>query len=284
MNNVIIKSPWIIGNLSLQPGKTVQISIVVYGHLMGMPARFCAGLVPAIDLSRRLKSHGFGSIIRAMDPTPIVNYCNRWQTEQPQLQFRDVTSKFLHSNGVNFFFDEAEQMRNEALEVLRTLGVELESSVDEKVVDMVQRIKESGRKHGGRAGSNNAVLYMAAHPFSWLDMYHPLIWKRLYSSDGFHFVNLMSKSEERFAVVRRFLRERRPDLCTKNNPVDKYMTVCNTPCYIPIEDEPLFADLSERGYNWCYGRYCDLKVKSKSHERACKDFEVLMLFLKLGGT
>lgn len=279
MNNIIIKSPWIIGNLSLRPGNIIQISIVAYEHPAGMPARFCAGLIPAIELSRQLKLNTFKSIVRVMDPTPIANYCNGWQTKQPQ--FQDATAKFFDSNGVTFFFDEAEQVGNGALEVLSALGVELESSIDEKVVDMVQRIKQSGRRYGGDSGANNATLYMAAHPFSWLDMHHPLIWKRVYPSEGYQFVNLMSKPEERFTVIRRFLQKRRPDLCTTNNPVDRYMTVCNTPCYIPLEEEPMFADLTNYGYDWCYRRYCELKTKSRNHQCAHKDFEALMSFLGL---
>lgn len=280
MNNIIVKSPWIIGNLSLRPGNIVQVSIVVYEHPAGIPARFCIGLVPAIELSKQLKLNAFKSIVRVMDPTPIANYCNGWQVKEPQ--FRDVITEFFESNGIDFFFDESESICDGALEILGMLGAELESSTDEKVVDIVQRIKESGRRHGGDAGTRNATLYMAAHPFSWLDMYHPLIWKRSYPSEGFQFVNLMSKAEGRFTVVRKFLQERRPDLGTKNNPVDRYMTVCDTPCYIPLEGEPTFADLTTYGYNWCYGCYSELRTKSKNHKRALKDFEALMSFLGLG--
>lgn len=279
MNNIVIRSPWIIGKLSLRPGGVVQISIVAYEHSAGMPARFCAGLIPAIELSRQLRRAAFESIVRVLDPTPIANYCNGWQTKQSQ--FRNTLAKFFYSSSVAFFFDEAEQIRNGTLEVLRALGVELESSTDEKVVDIVQRIKESGRKHGGESGASNATLYMAAHPFSWLDMYHPLVWKKSYPSEGFQFINLMSKSEERFSVVRKFLQRRRPDLCTTNNPIDRYMTICNTPYYISLEEEPTLAELTDYGYDWCYKRYRELKVKSSNHNLALKDFEALMSFLKL---
>jgi len=279
--NTIIESSWVKDVFSFQPGKIVQISVVAYGHSAGIPARFYMGLIPAIELSRKLKLNDSKSVVRVVDPTPIANYCNGWETKQPY--FRDIITNFLESNGVDFFFDEAEQICKGSLEILGALGTELEFSADEKVADIVQRIKVSGRRHGGESGANNATLYMAAHPFSWLDMYHPMIWKKSYPSENFQFVNLMSKPEERFAVVRKFLQKRRPDLCTKNNPDDRYMTVCDTPCYIPLEEEPTFEDLTKCGYNWCYKRYSELKKKSNNHRRAYKDFEVLMSFLGLNG-
>ncbi len=279
MNNVIIKSPLIIGNLSLKPGEIVQISIVAYEHQLGLPARFCAGLIPAIELSKRLKQIGFTSIIRVIDPTPIANYCNGWQPRQSQ--FQAVIAEFFNRHGVDFFFDEAEPINQDSLEVMATLGAELNHSSGGKVADIVQRIKTSGKKHGGTAGANNATVYMAAHPFSWLDMHHPLIWKRSYPTMGYQFVNLMSQSEERFAVIRKFLRERRPDLCTKNNPTDRFMTICKTPCYIPLEGEPLLPDLTTSGHDWCHERYYELRTKTSNHDNALKDFETLMSFLGL---
>lgn len=281
MNNKIIRSPWIIGNLSLQPGKAVQISIVAYEHSAGMPARFCAGLIPAVEVSRQLEKNAFESVVRVIDPTPIANYCNGWQAKQSQ--FRDVVADFFNRNSVAFFFDEAERVDSGAIEILSDLGAELESCVDVKVIDMVKRIKESGRRHGGDFGVNNATLYMAAHPFSWLDMYHPLIWKEIYPLEDFHFVNLMSSSEERFKVIRKYLQGRRPDLCTKNNPVDRFMAVCNTPCYIPLEGEPTLADLIAHDHDWCRVRYREFGAKGNNHIYAHKDFEALVSFLGQNG-
>ncbi|MCX6719842.1 MAG: hypothetical protein NTV36_01930 [Candidatus Staskawiczbacteria bacterium] len=270
--------PFIKGEFSFQPGNTIQISIVAYGHSMGMPARFCTGLIPAIQLSRKLEENEFKSVIRVVDPSPIANHCNGWKQEK-QPQFCAVISRFFNQGGTNFFFDTAEQVTSGALEILNALGSELESSVDDNITDMVKRIKESGRRHGGESGAKNSTLYMAAHPFSWLDMYHPLIWKKTYPSEDFQFTNLMSRSEERFAIVRRFLQARRPDLCTANNPVDLYTTTCDTPCYIPLEEEPMLPDLTDHGYDWCWNRYKAIKGKSSNHKRALKDFEVLMSFL-----
>ena len=280
MNNIVIKSPWVMGNISIKPGNVVQISIVAYEHSAGMPARFCAGLIPAVEVAKQLKKINFESIIRVIDPTPIANYCNGWEPKQSQ--FRDVIVNFLNSNEIAFFFDEAEKIDNSALEVLGALGSELESSADMRIADMVQRIKASGKRHGGHSGASNATLYMAAHPFSWLDMHHPLIWKKSYSSSGYQFINLMSIPEERFTVVRKFLQMRRPDLCTNHNPLDRFMTVCNTPCYIPIEGEPTLIELNSHGRNWCHERYHELKDKSSNHKHALRDFEALLPFLKQG--
>lgn len=279
MESVLIKSKWIEEDFLLRPSKKVQISIVAYEHLAGMPARFCTGLLPAIALSREIETISSTPVIRLIDPTPISNYCNGWETRKSQ--FRDVITRFLQDHNIDFFFDQAEAVNGGMLEVLGSLGATLEVATDSKVIDMVARIKESGRRHGGKQGSRNTLIYMAAHPFSWLDMYHPLIWKKEYPPEGVQFVNLMSKPESRFAVVRKYLQEQRPDLCTKANPVDQYMTACNTPCYIPLEGEPKFTDLTDKGYDWCYQRYCEIKGKSGNHRRACKDFELLMNFLGL---
>ncbi len=278
-NNVSIKCSFIDETLQLQSNKKVQISIVIYEHASGMPARFCAGLIPAIALSRQLEINAITSVIRLIDPTPIANYCNGWKGGKSQ--FRDVVTKFLNEHNVDFFFDEAEQINSDTLKILGLLGNELETATDKEVVDMIQRIKESGRRHGGEQGVVNSVLYMAAHPFSWLDMYHHLVWKKEYSSENIQFINLMSKPESRFTVVRKFLQERRPDLCTKINSLDQYMTICNTPCYIPLEGEPTFIDLTSNGYDWCYNQYYEMKDISSNHNRTYKDFRSLMFFLGL---
>lgn len=274
MNNVVIKSPWVIGNLSIRPKCVVQISIVAYEHEKGLPARFCAGLIPAAEVSKQLQAIGFESVVRVIDPTPIASYCNGWQKST---QFRNVIASFFGSK-TPFFFDESEQLQNGALEVLREIGGELESPNDGKVADAVRRLKESGRRHGGDSGIRNSVLYMAAHPFSWLDMHHPLIWRKSYSSAGHQFVNLMSMAEERFTVVRKFLCSRRPDLCTNLNPIDRFMSVCNTPCYLPIAGEPLLSDLNDHGYEWCHAQYRRLAAEEGSYANALKDFEALMEF------
>jgi|GEM_PF-1680461 len=278
MNGNYFKSKWIEGELQIYSGKIVQISVVAYEHILGVPARFCTGLIPAIALSKELKSFGVNSIIRLIDPTPIANHCNDWNVEG--FKFKDLLSNFLNFYDVEFFFDEAEQISNESLVLLETIGQELLSTTDISVQNMVQRIKDSGKKHGGDLGEKNSILYMAAHPFSWLDMYHPLVWKKEYPDDVYQFINLMSKSESRFTLIRKFLCEKKPTLCTNFNPVDAYMTVCDTPCYIPLEGEPTFNDLTLNGYEWCHQKYKEIKNKSGNHRRALKDFEALVSFLE----
>ncbi len=278
MNYTSIKCPWIVGDFSFQHDKNVQISVVTYEYTLGIPARFCAGLIPPIALSQQLKLLGTESVIRLIDPTSIANYCNGWDIKETR--FKTVVCDFFEKMDVKSFFDESEQASAGMVSVLENIGLDLISSTDSMVIDMVSRISESGRKHGGELGASNAILYMAAHPFSWLNMHHPLIWRRQYSSDDYQFVNLMSKPESRFTVIRKFLQQRRPDLSTTNNPTDYCMTVCNTPCYIPIEDEPTFVDLTDLGYDWCHTRYKELKKRSENHRRALKDFESLLHFLK----
>lgn len=276
MNEVSVKCPWIEEEVVLSSNKKVQISLVAYEHRDGIPARFCAGLVPAVALSKHLATSGVASIVRLIDPTPIANYCNGWQ--EKETRFRDVISDFMGGHSIDFFFDQSEKVLATTVEFLGQIGSELESSSDVEIIDMVSRIKESGMRHGGESGAKNSVLYMAAHPFSWLDMHHSLVWNRKYDPDEFQFINLMSKPESRFSVIRNFLRERRPDLSSGVNGVDHYMTVCNTPCYIPLEGEPTLVDLEALGREDCLERYKLLKKRSNNHRRAFKDFEVLLSF------
>ena len=273
-----IEHPYVRGSLSVDSGSAIYISTVAYEHPLGIPARFYAGLLPAIALSKKLQSVGIHCVIRIVDPTSIANYCNNWQTTSSKHAV--PIYDFLEQNGVSFFFDNAEEVKSDSLQILESLSADLKNLKDEVLADIIQRIQESGRKHGGESGAKNALLYMAAHPFSWLDMYHPAIWKKTYPTDCV-FVNLMSKSEERFAKVREFLKHRRPDLINTNKPIDLYTRVCDTPCYIPLDGEPLFTDLMEHGYSWCYNRYREIKKRSSNHERAYKDFRLLMSFLGL---
>jgi len=286
MNEITINTPRCVTDLIgaeplvLRTHTTLFISVVAYEHQAGIPARFCAGLIPAIQLAKspELKLNAFKSTIRVIDPTPIANYCNGWSTRPTR--FREIIAEFLQKCRLDFFFDEAESVSDDMLQVLAELGAELESSSDGEMIDVIQRIKESGRRHGGESGEKNALLYMAAHPFSWLDMHHPSVWRRQYPSDC-QAVNLMSKSEKRFSVVRQFLKSRRPDLSTGINPIDRYMTVCNAPCYIPLEGEPLIEDLTKHGYAWCEEQYRSLRKRSGNHERARRDFQELRSFLDL---
>lgn len=265
---------WLDESFSCRKGK-VQISVVAYEHPAGIPARFCAGLLPAAALSKQLMNHGAEPIVRLVDPSPIANYCNGWNIIEPQ--FQSVLGGFLDEHKISYFFDQAEQVTDNTLEILNEVGRELETSDDPEIIGMVERIKESGRKHGGESGANNAIVYMAAHPFSWLDMYHPMVWGRKYKNTGC-FVNLMSKPESRFALIRQYLKDQRPDLSSGIGPIDRYMTICNTPCYIPLAGEPLFDDLVSHGYEWCHERYLKMKGVSTNHRRACKDFESLMSY------
>lgn len=277
MNDVLIKCSWIQGDMILQSKKMAQISLVAYEHYDGMPARFWAGLIPAVALYRQLSEIGISSIVRIVDPTPIAYYCNGWSKRESMLS--NVISDFMRGQHVDFFFDQSEQVSSDTLDILQQIGQELERSLDPTIIDMVGRIKESGRKHGGELGIKNSILYMAAHPFSWLTMHHPLVWKQRYDPSEYQFINLMSQPESRFTLIRKFLQERRPDLLSGIIPLECYMVGCNTPCYIPLEGEPSLTDLVEQGYEWCHKRYKILKGQTGNHRRALKDFESIISFL-----
>lgn len=275
--SIPIENQWISEGLSLENNNDVHISTVAYEHPAGIPARFCAGLIPSIALSKQLAENNIKPTVRLIDPSSIANYCNGWKDSQSG--FKDVLSHFLNGYKVDHYFDQAEQITDDAVDILSNVGSELESSDDPEIIDMVQRIRESGRKHGGELGAKNAILYMAAHPFSWLDMYHPSLWSTKHPADT-TFLNLMSKPESRFTLVRKYLQGKRPDLSSGINSIDRYMTVCNTPCYIPLDGEPTFVDLMNKGYEWCHKRYQEIKGESGNHNRALKDFRALKTFVE----
>ncbi len=278
MDSISVEPSWWEGNLSFDPRKEVIISVVAYEHVLGMPARICAGLIPAIDLVRQLKKQSVPSRVRLIDPSSIANYCNGWNIKNDSAH--EVLGGFLQDHDINFFFDEAEEVRYASLEVLRTVSEKLVSSQDEKIIEMVQRIKESGRRHGGDHGEHHAVLYMSAHPFSWLDLHHQALWSRRFDPEEQSFVNLMSKPESRFTVVRKYLQNLLPDLSSGIAAEDRYMSICNTPCYIPLEGEPTMKDLKLYGFDWCLRVYKARKNLSRNHQRTLKDFETLVSFLQ----
>lgn len=271
------------GPLALQFRNLVTISVVMYEHQEGIPARFCAGLVPALKLadSHELRQH-FHTTIRIIDPIPIVNHCNGWSVGSSRM--KECVRRLLAecypgaSKPPLIFFDEAEPVNEKMLGVFQEVIRELESA-DEKIRGVVQQLKESGRRHGGERGEEHALLYIAAHPFSWLNFYHHSVWKRS-SLPHCQYVNLMSRSEEPFSRVRRFLIKKRPDLMAKVQPIDRYMTVCTTPSYIPLNGEPMCDDVLTKGYDWCLAQYRSLKGVSRQHEGACRDFEMLARFVE----
>jgi hypothetical protein len=180
---------------------------------------------------------------------------------------------------INYYFDRVQDVTAKSLEILGNVGIELETSSVEAIVNMVRKIRESGRRHGGEAGEKNSVLYMAAHPFSWLNLYHPSLWRTTLAED-ISFINLMSKPERRFTLVRDYLKEKREDLSSGICPIDCYMTICNTPCYIPLEGEPTYDDLITHGYQWCLERYESIKKLGDNYPRVLKDFRELNKFLE----
>ncbi len=257
----------------------VIVNTVAYEHSKGIPARFCAGLIPLIRLVRILELEGLRPIVRIIDPSPIARYCNGWKATESKMN--SIATDFLCQNGiVRFFFDKAENVGEEAIKVMNDLGERLKMSSDEAIADIVRRIRESGRRHGGDLGEQNAILYMAAHPFSLLDMYHHSLWKKKYPASTVCF-NLMSKSEERFAIIRSFLNQAVPELSTGIRAFNLYSKICETPCYIPVGGEPTHADIETLGYRRCFDRYRDLRKESGNYEKICKDFRMLIEFLGL---
>ena len=267
-----LHSPLIEGDF-LYREENVTISVVAYQHPQGIPARFCAGLIAAIQLYKAIPQGK--AELRIIDPSPIATYCNNWEEGR---EAHSILHQFCRAHGIEPFFDRAEDMTPESLSILRQIGEVLLSAQDPNVKEMVARIQSSGRQHGGAEGERNALLYMAAHPFSWLDMYHSSLWRRRHASQGTRYVNLMSRAEMRFTRIREYLRTHEL-FASGITPEDRYMTVCNTPCYIPFPNEPMHEDLTRNGVEACLERYRAMSRLSENHRRARKDMEALVPFL-----
>ena len=81
------------------PDDTVQINVVVYGSPYGIPARFFAGLIPAVLLVKKLRSVGKEVILRAFCSIHIAAFCNDWQDDLAVVQNRKAI------NFAEWFFD-----------------------------------------------------------------------------------------------------------------------------------------------------------------------------------
>lgn len=264
-------------SLSKQPftylGGTVVISVVAYQHPAGIPARLCAGLLAAIELYHRLPI-GVAQL-RIVDPSPIAAYCNGWSLCN---ETTSILQTFCEQASIHPVFDPAQPPCKESLDILQRVGERLMRTENPAVREMIQRIRESGRIHGGANGEQNALIYMAAHPFSWLDQYHPLIWQRRYPRDGCQYVNMLSQAESRFSLIRDELRQQ-PDYPSGLESEDLYMKICNVPCYIPLPQEPTYTEAKRVGWDACLAQYHNLKRLSENHRRATKDMEALIAFL-----
>lgn len=276
MHNVQVCSAFLTP-ITCDASKVHILSVVCYAYPSHVPARLCAGLVPAVALARALQSHGIRAHIRIIDPSPIASYCNGWDTDQRCAQEAVLT--FCTHNAVACTIYRAKSVSTDSLTVMHTLGDSLSMASSAEVASMVERICTSGERHGGSRGRQNALLYMAAHPFSWLDMQNDLFWPERFPSTEYACINIVSKAEERYSLIRSYLCNTHPELRSQNRPHDVTMSICGTPSYVPLPEEPTLDDMRTHGHQWCLERYASLRSKSENHRRAHRDFMHFMDYL-----
>ncbi|MBU6323197.1 MAG: hypothetical protein KGI41_04205 [Patescibacteria group bacterium] len=262
----------IAGSVTLRGDAKAVISTVAYEHPDGMPARFAAGLIPAFVLARQLRERGIFTIVRIIDPTRVANYCNGWQMGSDKLDQVVGELAAMLEDRISTT-ESCMPLTGTSIRLLRSLANELEEA-DGAVGEMLERLRCSGRRHGGENGARNVALYAAAHPFSWLDLLHDSLWRGR-SYEAYQHINLMSKPESRFSVMRAYLRDRHPEIASKAPRIDLEMKVCNTPCYLRLDDEPTFDDFMRDGYDTTLETYYALRTRSQNHRRAYNDFKVL---------
>lgn len=271
-----LESKYWEGSIFVDETKQVVVSVVAYEHARGIPARFFAGIYPAFELARKILDAGGKACVRIVNPLSIACYCNGWSHTNERL-----TQILARLNCCNIQFEQhlSQEVDGQMIDVLSTLACRLEGELG-KDHRLLQSIRQSGYKNGGQAGEANALLYAAAHPFSWLDMCHESVWKMVTNITNTHFIHLVSKSEERFAALRATLCTVAPEYLIEGIKVDeRFLTVCNVPAYLPLDEEPLFEELGTRGHEECHRIYSRLKKeKGENYRRIIKDFEFAQQF------
>ena len=266
------------------PGNTIQINVVVYGSPLGIPARFFAGLIPAVLLAKKFRSMGKEVILRAFCSIHIATFCNGWQGDLAAVQNRkaiNFAEWFFDRHNISFFIDYSCQVSDE----MKTILGHLEAAIKEEptLQGVVGKLQGSGFRYGGEVGRERSILYAAAHPFGWQDLWHPSVWLKK-PDENTAVVNVMSESEKSFSMVRKFLVDRFSEyrLPRVNDVLTK---TCQVPHYILFPGEPTMEDLQRKGIAACVQRYGRmLELASSDSERTMvqkllKDFVSVCEFL-----
>ncbi len=268
--------------LSMVPSNTplVTINVVTYEHGAGAPARCMAGFLPAIQLYNALSNRGIMTTVRIIAPSKIARHCNGWDLDGNDRVVRKATDMLAAANVEHFVAAPAGMdLVQPALESVAHL---LKNAPD-AIGECVQKLRASGLRHGGEQGEQNALLYAAAHPYSWQDLYDSRIWPDRPLGGGVR-LNVMSRAERRFQPIRHYLAVIQSEQTVSGPSGDFFTELCDTPGYIPLPGEPLIETLEQEGPARCHDIYRNLKTngggaEKETYRRAHRDFRVLMNYL-----
>lgn len=279
---VNIDTPFLTSPVMVPVGKELVISIVAYETPDGLPARFLAGVMPAIDVAQKATESGISTVVRVIDPAPIASHFNGWDAYPTS--HHELLSSFFGQCGVKFYIDRAATVTPDMECVIDSLASVLNELLNQDGVSesasiaAYKQLLKSAEKRG-QEGLKNTLRYVAAHPFSWLEFYHESLWSNRHNLDA-HYINLMSKSESRFTAVGDLLLGYGTDFCSGLKPKRYHFTCCKMPSYVRQPDEPSFVDLKTIGPRACLERYGELAKRDSSRFRGPKgDLDLFLTFL-----
>jgi hypothetical protein len=191
--------------LQLNNSEGVRINNVLGVNKDGqLPARFLSGVLPTFSLSQAMMESSNGLIvpqIRIFRPISIFQHTNGISHDVVTGQTSQGNEILQHFQ--QNFFPEAELLIEEdlkidqdALTALNYVRCHVEQHCDRETV---AAIRESGSKHGGIQGEENALLYAAHHPFGWNGLHHQGIFPSLPPDVV---INTLPPSERKFTNVR----------------------------------------------------------------------------------
>lgn len=263
----------------------VQLNVALYGSPRGIPARFFTGFIPVILLAKEIISGGANVIVRAFNPITITTFCNGWQYETEETQNERaifLAKNFFERQGVPFFIDISSPVTDEMILILNKLEEAIVKEPD--LQDITKRLQTSGLRYGGEVGRKRSLIYAAAHPFGWQDLWHHSLWPQRPNQEVL-ILNIMSEAEKRFSAVRQFLVSRFREL-SLSEVCDIFTKTCEIPHYILFPGEPSIEVLLTNGAGECAKRYGYLLENAKRNSEKetirglIKDFNYTLDFMR----
>lgn len=286
---------------SVAEDKTVLINNVFGINNNGMlPARFLSGFLSTFSLARTIQEVSDGDInpqVRIFRPINITQHINGISDEATKRQIKQGNKMlqslaFQHFSTIDFFIEDDLPITENALQVLLQVASLIDLHCDKEVIG---KIRESGRIRGGEQGAQNALIYAAHHPFGWIDLHHPSIFREV---PPHVIINTLPPSEKKYTEVRKRLEqiiggsgsELIVPIGTRQELV---INMCGTPHYIFLEDEK--GNRQEPSIDEVLSITCaevldDMRRRFKSEQniflkenlrRACRDLErVFSVFAK----
>lgn len=208
-----------------------------------LPARFLTGFISTFTLAQSIQELSEGSIqpkIRIFRPRRISQFINGISDSSAATQIAQgnaLLESFAkdHFPDVQFFIEDDQEVSEQAVAVLGKLSDLLDVHCNPEVI---QQVKDSGRKRGGEQGEKKALLYVAHHPFGWSDFHDPSIFS---IKPAETVINTLPPSERKYTAAREELKKIVPrelkEIVIFGERQEMVINMCGTPHYIFVDDE-----------------------------------------------